>query len=134
MRDDVGEPGHFRACRRRFRRDPSCVAEARRWTEDALVDAPALAERAALLVSELATNALRHGRSGFELAVGLDAKRARVEVGDEGDARPELRQPGADELGGRGLIIVDSLADAWGVERRLKGKVVWFELLVPPTE
>jgi anti-sigma regulatory factor (Ser/Thr protein kinase) len=80
---------------------------------------------ARLLVTELVTNALRHGRPPIELTVGSDERRLRVEVEDAGGGRPARRpDPGAD--GGWGLLLVESAADRWGVA---DGSThVWFEI------
>ena len=91
----------------------------------------------ALLVSELVTNSVRHGGAGeddrLELAALREGQRLRVEVTDWGpgfdrDARP--RRP-TDEVGGWGLVLVERLADRWGVERDGDATVVWFELSMP---
>lgn len=112
----------------RFPAKASCVARARRTTRAALADRPAVAEVAALLVSELATNAVRHGGGSFELAIARSDTLVRVEVRDTSALRPTRRQPHRDEPGGRGLVIVDRLAAAWGVDPLENGKSVWFEL------
>ena len=118
-------------CRLAFPADPRCVAQARHHALEALAELPRVAEIASLLASELATNALRHTRGGFELVVDLAAAHVRIEVHDTSPTAPLPRRPDADEGGGRGLLIVGSLADAWGVERRPGGKAVWFELSLP---
>jgi anti-sigma regulatory factor (Ser/Thr protein kinase) len=81
-----------------------------------------------LCVSELATNAVVHGvppGRGFLLRVRYDGDVLRVEVHDSGGGWPCLAER-SDE-GGRGLLIVDALADKWGVGQRAPGKVVWAE-------
>ncbi|KAF4410462.1 hypothetical protein CRI70_20485 [Streptomyces sp. Ru87] len=97
----------------------------------------------ALLVGELAANAVRHGRvdgrpdgRDFRLRIGYEARARviRVEVSDasaEGPG-PVPADPGPDGESGRGLLLVDALADRWGVgPRRPPGKTVWAELSVP---
>ena len=89
-----------------------------------------LTETALLLVSELTTNAIRHGTPPVRLSLRLERNRLRVEVTDSSPALPELDHPGPDQIGGRGLQIVQLLAARWGASaspRRL-GKTVWFEL------
>jgi anti-sigma regulatory factor (Ser/Thr protein kinase) len=89
-----------------------------------------MTETALLLVSELATNAIRHGAPPVRLSLRLDKDRLRVEVTDSSPALPELSHPNPDQIGGRGLQIVQQLAAKWGASaspRRL-GKTVWFEL------
>jgi anti-sigma regulatory factor (Ser/Thr protein kinase) len=87
---------------------------------------------AALLLSELATNAVMHAQSAFTVVVRYDGSTLRVEVGDESHAQPRLRRPRAhDGAGGRGLMLVDTLSVAWGVVATPSGKRVWFELPAP---
>jgi serine/threonine-protein kinase RsbW len=93
-----------------------------------------------LLVSEIASNAIRHTASGddggwFDVTVSLAGHTARVEITDRGSSS-EPRIPGGDDgdlgagvpCGGRGLRIVDALADAWGHGGDELGRVVWFEV------
>lgn len=82
--------------------------------------------RARLLVSELATNAFRHGDGRIELSIAITPARLRVCVSDEGDdgGRPAARTPGAD--GGYGLHLVADLSDRWGQSRAPTS--VWFEV------
>ena len=84
---------------------------------------------AQLLVSELVTNAVRHA-DGKVIVVDVRAEdRVRVSVTDESPRMPQQRSPSLDEPGGRGLMIVDELAEAWGVDAVPgDGKRVWFEL------
>jgi len=94
---------------------------------------------AVLLVSELTTNAVLHTGGGHVLC-GLmltgDERRLRIEVHDEGSTpvrRPEHRV-GPGEESGRGLFLVQQLADSWGSARstRAEGKVIWAELAAHP--
>ena len=83
----------------------------------------------ALLVSEVATNALLHGRGEVRLSVAQRAGRLRVEVADGSDRLPQRREASLDAQGGRGLALLEELSDTWGVQALpLRGKVVWFEL------
>ncbi|MBS2547600.1 ATP-binding protein [Catenulispora sp. NL8] len=88
-------------------------------------------EPAVLITSELVTNAVHH--AGTELAVRIlrASSEVRIEVSD-GAADRELRvgAPGARAAGGVGLVIVERLADAWGVDKRRNGKSVWVRLAV----
>ncbi|MGW5867113.1 ATP-binding protein [Streptomyces sp. NPDC055239] len=94
---------------------------------------------AVLLVSELTTNAVLHTDSVHVLC-GLtltdDERRLRIELHDEGHApaRPTARVAGPGEECGRGLFLVQQLADRWGSARstRAKGKFVWAELTAYP--
>jgi len=85
-----------------------------------------------LLLSELATNAINHARSPFSVVVRYDGQRLRIDVEDSSPLVPLMRTPSSDDTGGRGLLLVDALAAAWGVTPRPDGKRVWFELPVPP--
>ncbi|MFE7839039.1 ATP-binding protein [Streptomyces sp. NPDC057474] len=91
-----------------------------------------LAPIAELLTSELATNAVRANTTdGRDIGVGFELSGAglRLEVADSGDGKPELRCAGDDEVCGRGLALVEALADDWGVASRDGvGKVVWASL------
>lgn len=82
----------------------------------------------ALLVSEVVTNAVLHTDSAGVLRLSeLDAG-VRVDVADESTTRPTLGTVDLAAGSGRGLHLVDKLADAWGIDLREDGKVVWFEL------
>ncbi|MEU1277262.1 ATP-binding protein [Streptomyces sp. NPDC005805] len=95
-----------------------------------------LSSTVALLVAELAGNAVRHGHvSGrdFLLRVRADGRcgRVRVEVSDASDELPPVTAttPADDEVSGRGLLLIDALADRWGAEKRDPvGKTVWAEV------
>jgi anti-sigma regulatory factor (Ser/Thr protein kinase) len=91
--------------------------------------APALVEVALVLVSELVTNAVLHGRSNPRLAVLARAGGGLfVGVGDDNSRYPVMQDEDQQALGGRGLRLLDSLATRWGVRPEPPGKVVWFEL------
>jgi len=113
---------------------PSSVSLARRRTARLVSEwgYPEAAGDAALIVSELAGNALLHGRvlgRLFRVHLMLTASVVRIEVSDaRGECRPELRTPADDEQFGRGLLIVDALAVRWGVAPRTVGKTVWAEV------
>ncbi|MFF0586160.1 ATP-binding protein [Streptomyces sp. NPDC003781] len=123
------------------RPDPSEVGRARRWARSRLAgsgiraDEP-LAETLVLLVSELVTNAVVHtGRSAvlrlvLPGAVAGEAEEAtvRLEVDDASDRAPVPRCAGGEATGGRGLALVDGLADRWGWSREGTGKRIWCEL------
>ncbi|MEV5158559.1 ATP-binding protein [Streptomyces sp. NPDC053728] len=91
---------------------------------------PEETEVAELLLSELVTNALIHTRSGAVVTVTSLPARLRVEVRDFVTGQePAPYVPNADDgTHGRGLLLVQSLADSWGVTAQVLGKVVWFEL------
>lgn len=105
---------------------------------------------ARLLVTELMTNSIRHSGAGREssiaLALRLQPDRLSVAISDPGPGfRPQVAEPDLEQEGGRGLFIVDSLADRWGVGdspltppreggNAETGTVVWFELERPQLE
>ncbi|MFB9592105.1 MULTISPECIES: ATP-binding protein [Streptomyces] len=89
------------------------------------------ADVAELLITEVVTNALVHTDEGAEVSATVRAGRLRVEVRDHAGRLPRPHVPSADDgTHGRGLVLVQALADAWGVDplTRGRGKVVWFEL------
>jgi anti-sigma regulatory factor (Ser/Thr protein kinase) len=118
---------------RTFPAVPQSVPAARRFAVGALADSPApILEAVELMVSELATNCIRHEHSSFEIVILRTASEIRIEVTDSGPGTPTMRSPGPHEPSGRGLQIVDMLSERWGVEReRPSGKTVWFTLDVP---
>lgn len=84
-------------------------------------------------VSELATNALIHGSSaaGFSVRLNISDDLIRIEVGDPSAELPRIGAPGCESDGGRGLLLVASFADVWGVESHPRGgKTVWTEFKV----
>ncbi len=84
---------------------------------------------ATLLSSELVTNAYLHARSDTRVTVHTDGQVVRVEVFDLGAGGVELLSPSSEETFGRGLQIVDALADRWGHDSGSEGNRVWFELV-----
>ena len=82
-----------------------------------------------LLVSELVTNAVLHGRGAVDLLLRVAAGMVRVEVSDAGSELPELQHPQAVDDHGRGLLLVDSISRSWG-SRAIPndGKQVWCEI------
>ena len=110
--------------------DPLGVRKARRAATDAIEQwavRPSVTDDACLVVSELLTNALSHGRSDAVLLVRHHHGCLRVEVVDEDTRLPVLVAPDPQSLSGRGLSLVASLATSWGAERTAGGKSVWAE-------
>jgi len=111
---------------------PTSVGAARRFVRDVLMSrqvAGLVVDTVELLTSEVVTNAIIHGRSGPLLAVDVREYAVRVAVGDVSPELPMRRGGGLDDVSGRGVVIVDELASAWGVERERDGsKRVWFEV------
>lgn len=110
------------------------AASARRFVEAAMRRwgcPDDLIQRALLVTSELVTNAYRHARSESRLSVRCDDDRVRIEVRDRGSGDVTLRPLDAGRTDGRGLHIVDALADRWGHSPESDGSVVWVELVRP---
>ena len=111
---------------------PAAVSarDARRFVNDALhrLGFEAHADTAALLVSELVTNAVLHAHSVLTVRVLRQSAALRVEVEDGSGLAPVQRQFSEDSATGRGLLLVEALAASWGTSPTAAGKVVWFEL------
>jgi anti-sigma regulatory factor (Ser/Thr protein kinase) len=132
----AGEPRN-QLRRRLGRADLTAVAEIRHALRDLLWQwgKRDTAEVAELLASELVTNALVHTDDGAVVTATVDADTLRVEVRDFVPGLPAEQVPTAGHpptadhrTHGRGLVLVQSLADAWGIRTHGLGKVVWFEL------
>ena len=85
-----------------------------------------------LLASELAANAVVHAGSPETVTVKYLGDVVRVEVDDRSPSVPTLAQADDEDISGRGLLIVDALAESWGVDKRPPGKRVWCEVPVGP--
>jgi hypothetical protein len=81
-----------------------------------------------LLVTELVANVVVHVGGPIALRLVTLSRGVRVEVDDSSTALPRPRRPAADDVHGRGMLLVASLASRWGTERRRDGKTVWFEV------
>ncbi|WSQ12646.1 ATP-binding protein [Streptomyces sp. NBC_01231] len=130
--DSVRDEAQAQQLNRRLgRADLGAVPETRRALRALLRHwgRPGRAEVAELLTSELVTNALVHTDRDAVLTATVGPRGLRVEVRDFVARRPRLCAPKADDgTHGRGLVLVQSLADAWGVRVHGVGKAVWFEL------
>lgn len=117
--------------------EPASAAHARRFLAGVLHSwrMPELAtDDASLLATELATNAIQHAQTTFTMRVSYDGAHVRVEVHDGSAILPRPRVPAAEDLGGRGLLLVERLAARWGREHTPEGKRVWFEVPAPIPE
>jgi anti-sigma regulatory factor (Ser/Thr protein kinase) len=88
-------------------------------------------QTAALLVSELVTNAVVHAHSPFTVTAAVLADSVNVEVQDGSAQLPEVLQPTPSSPAGRGMFMVEALSSRWGAEPIAGGKRVWFELPLP---
>lgn len=114
---------------RTFEPQPDQVAAARRFSIEFLASCGRAAGDVPLLVSELATNAVLHARSDFTVAMACERDRARVEVYDRNSRLPMLAAVKPDAYSGRGLMLLQSLSDSWGVDAHGgDGKTIWFEV------
>ncbi|MFJ9710881.1 ATP-binding protein [Streptomyces sp. NPDC101234] len=118
---------------RQFTSHPASAAHARSFVADALAEwgLDGQSDDILVCVSELATNAIEHAAPAgqdFLVRVSLGNERLRVEVRDQGDGIPTVRDATADDCHGRGLILVGALADDWGVAYGAGvSKTVWAE-------
>jgi Histidine kinase-like ATPase domain len=113
-----------------FPADAQAPGEARRLLVRTLRElgcASSVVDTAALVLSELASNAVRHARSSFAIDVAMHACSMRLAVRD---ASPPSAEDGMIVLPTHGLSVIDALATRWGVERVPDGKVVWAELQI----
>ena len=90
---------------------------------------PQLVDDAQLLASELVTNAVRHAGGPIRVRARLGDGFVRIEVSDAAaDRAPQPRQSGPDDVGGRGMELVEKLSVRWGWQTSPEAKVVWIEL------
>lgn len=117
----------------RFKNDRTAVPAARRFALEALQGqghSQETMDTVELMVSELATNCIRHTNSDFEIAIELGPGTVRVTASDDGSGEPVMQQASPADASGRGLAIVNMLSSSWGIEHRASGpgKTVWFTL------
>lgn len=119
-----------------FPHEPESVPAARRFALAMLRGASSdVLEAVELMVSELATNCIRHTDSGFDLTITRDGSDIRVEATDHAGGTPTMRSPKPTDPSGRGLKIIDMLSAGWGVDAQAdSGKTVWFTIYDPAPE
>jgi anti-sigma regulatory factor (Ser/Thr protein kinase) len=120
---------------RSFSSDPASTGSARHFVLRAVGNAPpGVRDSIAVMVGELTMNAVQHAQTGFQVTVELTDGTLRVEVTDSGGSYPAAGpMPPPSSSRGRGLPIVDSFAEDWGIawSPPAPGKTVWFEIAVP---
>ncbi|MFG2561466.1 SpoIIE family protein phosphatase [Streptomyces sp. NPDC048496] len=119
--------------------DPEALSSARHLIRAAVRawGAKDRADEVEQAADELITNALIHTDGGAIVTIRVltgPERRLRVDVEDRSSALPRRRDAGESGVSGRGLMLLDRLADAWGVESRGSGKCVWCEFIVPRRE
>lgn len=108
---------------------PSSARLARRLARGAMGGcAEPVVETAELLITELISNAVRHAASPPVMRIDVESGTVRVAVSDTSPKTPDVRQPDLEAEGGRGLLLVESLATSWGWTRTSDGKQIWFTL------
>jgi anti-sigma regulatory factor (Ser/Thr protein kinase) len=114
--------------RLRLAPDIASARAARKWLTNRISAerTEPLVEVASLLLSELVTNAVLHAGTDIDVAVELPDAAIRVEVADRNPVHPAPKGYAPDAGTGRGLVLVEALADEWGVADAGAGKVVWF--------
>jgi two-component sensor histidine kinase len=106
-----------------FRPDPGEIGAARRLVRHALDGSPQVAD-VTLIVSELATNAVRHAGTAFTVSLTVNSL-VRLEVADGSEVMPTQAVGG---ISNHGLDLVGLLADRWGIEPTVDGKSIWVEI------
>jgi anti-sigma regulatory factor (Ser/Thr protein kinase) len=110
---------------------PHAPRQAREFVREAHCTAhnASVLDETALLVSELVTNAVRHGAPPITAEVECVGRQGmQVRVSDGSPEAPTARRAAPDAESGRGFALVDLLSDAWGVEPTPVGKAVWFRV------
>lgn len=128
-----GEPA-MSSCEVRFPAVTASIALARQWVRHCVegfggpLRRHPMIQTAELLVSELITNAIRHGAGPPLVRVTWTGRLLRIAVSDDSDRQPRTRATANSEPGGFGLQLLERLALRWGVVPQLPGKTVWVEL------
>jgi hypothetical protein len=122
-----------------FEVSPSATAlsDARRFAGQTLAewDLPdSVAEDAILIVSELVTNAIVHGRPPVRLRLVRAPRELAIEVDDDAGAIPRKLHASLDDINGRGLAIVAEIGSRWAARANGRGKTVWSTLPIPGAE
>ncbi|WP_251091359.1 ATP-binding protein [Streptomyces sp. Caat 7-52] len=122
------------SCESRFPAVTASIAAARHWVRDCVegfggpLRRHPVIQTAELLVSELITNAIRHGTGPPLIRLTWTGRLLRIAVSDYSDRQPRIRATANTEPGGFGMQLLERLALRWGVTPRHPGKTVWAEL------
>ena len=128
-------PTELHVSRVRLTAGPPAAAEARSHVRAAICawDVPVEEEVAILLTSELVTNAIRHETGEtITLAISCSFGQLRVDVHDTSCCLPVVVDAPVDAEAGRGLMLVATLSESWGIYRTPAGKAVYFTLALQP--
>ncbi len=118
-----------RSIERSFPPEPASVPAARRFIEEmGWGNDGEMRTRLATAVSEVVTNSILHARTMFSVRVTIGDDRIRVSVRDESPEPPIRQHHESLQSIGRGLLILDEMADRWGFAQEASGKTVWFEI------
>jgi DNA-binding NarL/FixJ family response regulator/anti-sigma regulatory factor (Ser/Thr protein kinase) len=113
---------------RTFDRHLASAGRARAFARDLMGDDGTVLETVQLLLSELVTNAVLHAASEPKVAISVLRDRVHIEIVDSSTDSVTPRDAGGKDESGRGLGIVDALAQSWGTTSLPDGKVVWFDV------
>ncbi len=117
---------------RHFPAVPESARAARTYVRSFLHDCPDdLVSSAVLLTSELVTNAIIHAHTAFQLELTSPDANVLIAITDDTQNLPTLESHDSLDEHGRGIPLVASLADEWGVEEMHPGKTIWFRLALP---
>lgn len=107
---------------------PGSLSDLRQWTRGWLGRHPTGADPndVLLAMTEAVTNSVRHGSPPVFVELTDDARNLRMEVTDGSDVLPRVPGEGQDQVGGRGLVLMEALTERWGVSLNTGGgKTVW---------
>jgi hypothetical protein len=115
---------------RQFGAGTTEAARARRFVAEKLTawDRGDMVDDAVLVASELATNAVLHTESSFSLTVARVDAVVRIAVHDTSPTVPMPKKAGPDAASGRGMRLVEAIAERWGSHGHRDGKTVWADL------
>jgi anti-sigma regulatory factor (Ser/Thr protein kinase) len=113
--------------------EPASAGAARRFVAAALEPYAIDIDVVSLCVSELVSNVVLHAHTPLVVSVRLRDKHIRVSVADESPLIPVMKQYAPDSVTGRGLTMIDSAAERWGIDENADGKAVWFEMSLDGT-